>query len=210
MAGTRNALTFAVLTCALLVATTACTSSGNPAHDGTSPSSDSPTQTVSSTSSSASPSPSWTPPNYGTAKPAVDAYLAFMAATDKAFRDPTHVRSSTFDKYVAGQAKLLFDSSLAQERRQGKAQRGAAPIRHVRVVKNRVADKTLPWVVLRDCATTDPKNPYVEYYVETGKPVPQKSHNPPGPYADTIKIFLINGQWTITSFTVDTTWTCKP
>jgi hypothetical protein len=69
---------------------------------------------------------------------------------------------------------------------------------------------SLRWATLRDCAAVDPSDPLVEYYVATGKPVPQKPHNPPGPYADTIKIFLINGQWTITSFTVDTTRTCKP
>ena len=68
----------------------------------------------------------------------------------------------------------------------------------------------LPWVVLRDCATSAPVNPEVEYYVKSGKPVPQKPHEPPGPYAHTIKIFLINGQWTITQFTVDSTRTCKP
>jgi hypothetical protein len=207
MAGTRNALIFGVLPCALLVATS-CSSSGGSTHDSTPLTSDSPSSTVSSSSSSASPSPSWTPPDYGTAKPAVDAYLTFGDLVDKAFRDPARVPASTFDKYLGGQAKELFDSSLAQEKKQGKGVRGNT-VRRVRVVQNHM-DKALNWAVLRDCATDDPKNPAVEYYVKTGKPVPQKPHNPPGPYADTIKIFLVNGQWTITSFAVDSTRTCKP
>jgi hypothetical protein len=203
MAGTRNAMTLGALTCAILLATS-CSSSGGDKRDSTSPSSDSPTTTV----SSSSPAPSWTPPDYGTAKPAVDAYLTFGDLVDKAFRDPAHVPASTFNKYLGGQARLLFDQSLAQEKKQGKAVRGNT-IRRVRVVQNHM-DKALKWVMLRDCATDDPKDPAVEYYVRTGKHVPQKPHNPPGPYADTIKIFLINGQWTITSFTVDSTRTCKP
>jgi hypothetical protein len=208
MAGTRNALIFSVITCALLVATS-CSSSGRKTHDSTSPTSDSTSSTMSSSSSSPSPSPSWTPPDYGTAKPAVDAYLTFTALVDNAFRDPAHVSAATFDKYLGGQAKELFVSSLAQERKDGKAYRGAAPTRRVRVVQNHMA-ASLKWAVLHDCAIDSPTNPEVEYYVKSGKPVPQNPHNPPGPYADTIKIFLINGQWTITSFTVDSTRTCKP
>jgi hypothetical protein len=207
MAGTRSALIFGVITTVLLV-TTSCSSSGGNTHDSTPPTtSDSPTSTVSSSSSW--PSPSWTPPDYGTAKPAVDAYLTFTAMVDKAFRDPAHVSPATFDKYLGGQAKELFVSSLAQEKKDGKAYRGAAPTRRVRVVQNHMA-ASLKWAVLRDCAIDSPANPEVEYYVKSGKPVPQKPHNPPGPYADTIKIFLINGQWTITSFSVDSTRTCKP
>jgi hypothetical protein len=203
MAGTRNALIFAVLTCAALV-TTSCSSSGGNTHDSTPPTTDSP----SSSSSSASPSASWTPPDYGTAKPAVDAYLEFQALHSKALEDPARTSSSTFDKYLGGQLKQQIDAAFAAEKRQGKAYRGKT-IRRVRVVQNHM-NASLKWAVLRDCAAVDPSDPLVEYYVATGKPVPQKPHNPPGPYADRIKIFLINGQWTITSFTVDSTRTCKP
>jgi hypothetical protein len=208
MAGTRNALIFGVLTTALLVATS-CSSSGGNTHDSTPPTTDSTSSsTANSSSTSPSPTPSWTPPDYGTAKPAVDAYLEFQALHSKALEDPAHTSASTFDKYLGGQLKQQIDTAFAAEKRQGRAYRGKA-IRRVRVVQNHM-NASLKWAVLRDCAAVDPGNPLVEYYVATGKPVPQKPHNPPGPYADTIKIFLINGQWTITSFTVDSTRTCKP
>ncbi len=209
MSGNRSSLTFGVIACALLITTTACSSSGKGTRDSTSPSSELPSSSVGSASSSPSPSPSWTAPDYGTAKPAVDAYLAFSALVDKAFRNPAHVPASTFEKYLAGQAKQLFVSSLAEEKAEGKAYRGDAPIRRVRVVQNHMAE-SLRWAVLRDCAMENPADPEVEYYVATGKPVPQEKHDPPAPYADTIKIFLINGQWTITQFTVDSTRTCNP
>src|SRR4051794_30471297 len=139
MAGTRNALIFAVLTCALLVATS-CTSSGGNTHDSTAPTSDSPSST---TSSSASPSPSWTPPDYGTAKPAVDAYLEFQALHSKALEDPAHTSSSTFDKYLGGQLKQQIDAAFAAEKRQGKAYRGKT-IRRVRVIQNHL-NVSLKW-----------------------------------------------------------------
>lgn len=193
------------LAAALVVA--ACTSSAG--LHAQSPSSDSSSTEVTSPVSGSS-SPSWTPPDYGDAKPAVDAYLKFTRLVDKAFRDPAHVSSSTFDKFLAGQAKLLFDSALADEKKQNKAYRSSPDVNHVRVVKNHMTGTALPWVVLRNCATPAPTNPEVEYYVNSGKPVPQKPHEPAGPYAHTIKIFLIRGQWTITSFTSDYSRTCTP
>ena len=149
------------------------------------------------------------PPDYGTANPAVDAYLTFMGRVDHAYRDPAHVSASTFTNYLAGQARQSFETNFAQEKAQGKAVRGTAPVRRVRVTENHMGG-SMQWAELRDCAADSASDPYTEYYVATGKPVPQKPQNPPGPYADTIKIFLINGQWTITQFTVDSTRTCKP
>jgi hypothetical protein len=185
----------------------ACTSSAG-VHTQ-SPSSDASSTNVTSPVSGSS-SPSWTPPDYGNAEPAVDAYLAFETLLDKAFRDPAHVRASTFDKFLSGQAKLLFDSALADEREQGKAYRGGAVLHHVRVAANHMTGGAIPWAALRDCQTDDPANPHVEYYVETGKPVRPASARRPTPYASTIKIFLVNGQWTVTQFKIDTRKACSP
>lgn len=168
-----------------------------------------PSTATSDSPATRTPSPRWTPPDYGDALPAVNAYLTFNALVDRAFRDPARISSSTFDKYLQGQAEELFDSELAQEKAQGKAYRGGNPIPHVRVLENHLTGAALPWAVLRDCQTNDPRNPSVEYYVATGKPV---SANPADlkPYAATIKIFDIKGQWTITSFTVDSSKACTP
>ena len=127
MSGTRSGLTLGMIACALLISASACSSSGKSTRDSTSPSSETPSSPVSPTSSSGSQSPGWIPPDYGGAKPAVDAYIAFSALVDKAFRNPAHVPASTFENYLAGQAKQLFISSLAEEK--AAARRIAVPRR---------------------------------------------------------------------------------
>jgi hypothetical protein len=159
-------------------------------------------------SSAPPPSPSWTPPDYGTAQPAVQAYLDFFDAHSKAFLDPTHVDPATFDKYLMDPAKSLLDQNFADEKQQGKAYRGTPDQRRVQVVTNDAADPTLPQVTLRDCP--DPSASYIEFYVATGEPVPETTTGAPIPWAYTVKMFYVRGQWTIADFTVDATKTCTP
>jgi len=209
MSALCSGLRFGVLGCAVVVAVAGCSSGGGPRHGGSSSSSPpSSTSAPVASSSSSTSSVGWTPPAYGPAKPAVDAYLESQTLLSAALRDPAHTPASTFDRHFAGEAKQQVDASLVAEKSQGKAYRGKT-VRRVRVVANHMSASP-KWVVLRDCATVDPADPLVEYFVGTGKPVPTKPHNPPGPYADTIRIFLINGQWTITQFRVDSTRTCTP
>lgn len=113
-----------------------------------------------STITSASPSPTWSPPDYGAAQPAVDAYLKLIAASDAAYRNPAHATSAAMDQYLAGQAKQAFDAPLAALRAQGIAYRGAAATERVTVVS---ADLTgaVPEVVLRDCALASATDPFV-------------------------------------------------
>jgi hypothetical protein len=168
-----------------------------------------PTSSLPDPLTSPAPSQSWTPPDYGSAQPAVDAYLHMVSVINKAFEDPTHVSSATFDKYLGGQAKITFDQELVHERMDGRAYRGTPAERRVRVVTNKVS-ATLPEVVLRDCALASTSDPFVEYDVTTGKVVPQRTPKVPPPYAQTAKLFKINGVWQMTSYTTDSTKTCSP
>lgn len=156
-----------------------------------------------STMTSGSPPPSWSPPDYGAAQPAVDAYLKLIAASDAAYRDPAHVTSAAMDTYLAGQAKQAFDESLAAMKAQGIAYRGMEETHRVTVVS---ADLTgsVPEVVLHDCALPSATDPFVGYYVATGKPVPTSTPTVPPPYAKTAKVFRpVGTAWVITSFTTD-------
>lgn len=127
----------------------------------TSPSASSTGPITTSSSRSVRPTPSWTPPNYGSAKSAVDAFLAIDRLVDAAFRDPEKIPASTFNKYLSGQAEQLFTAALAQERAEGKAYRGGPSIPHISVLENRMTEQP-PNVLLSDCRTDDPASPLVE------------------------------------------------
>jgi hypothetical protein len=132
-----------------------------------------------------------------------------VSVINAAFEDPAHVSSATFDKYLGGQAKITFDQELAQEKKAGRAYRGTPAERRVRVIANKV-NASLPEVILRDCALASTSDPFVEYNVDTGKVIPQPTPNVPPPYAQTAKLFKINGTWQMTSYTTDATKTCSP
>jgi len=186
-----------------LLAITSCSSST------AEKSSSSPSGTA-STMTSASPSPTWSPPDYGAAQPAVDAYLQLIAASDAAYRDPAHVTSAAMDHYLAGQAQQAFDEPLAALKAQGIAYRGAAATDRVTVVS---ADLTgrVPEVVLHDCALASATDPFVGHDVATGKPIPTSAPTVPPPYAKTAKVFRpIGTAWVVTLFTTDGTKTCQP
>jgi len=193
----------AALVAVALLAITSCSSS---TADKSSSSPSGPASTI----TSASPSPTWSPPDYGAAQPAVDAYLKLIAASDAAYRDPAHVTAAALDKYLAGQAQLAFDESLAAMKAQGIAYRGADETNRVTVVS---ADLTgsVPEVVLHDCALPSATDPFVGYYETTGKPVPTSAPTVPPPYAKTAKVFRpVGTAWVITMFTTDATKTCQP
>lgn len=210
----RAAAAVATALSAAVVVLAGCSSSGNGTHtQSPPPSSLSPSSTGSSSSSSdPSPSPttSWTPPAYGAARPAVDTYLKLHAASTAAFRAPAHASSVPLDKYLAGQARLVFDQALAASKSRGIAYKGTADTPRVTVVSASLT-ASLPEVVLHDCAVASATDPLVGYYVATGKPVASPSPKVAPPYAKTIKVFQPNRKsWIITSFTTDASKTCKP
>jgi hypothetical protein len=119
------------------------------------------------------------------------------------------VPASVFAKYLAGESKKVFVAALSDEQKQGRAYRGTPPSSRVRVGANHLT-ATVPWVQLVDCALQSSADPYTEYDVAKGKPIPQPRRKVPPPYAKLIKIFLIDGKWTITSFATDSSSTCTP
>lgn len=193
-----------------LVTLAGCGSAGVHAQD---PASTSRTQGPRSTSTtdtaiSGPPSPTWTPPSYGNAQPAVDAYLAMLQAGYAAFRDPTHANTTTIDKYADGDIRYVYRQTLEQARKAGIAYRGTPATPRVTVVS--VAAGSLPKVVLRDCALSSTSDPWIAYSVESGKPVPTPTPAVAPPYANTISVFKTQGSWRVFTVKTDGTRTCQP
>ena len=161
-------------------------------------------------SSSAVPSstgPSWVPPAYGAAQPAVDAYLKMYGAYTKTFTDPVHNTSKTFDAYLIGTAKYEYEQSLIQEREQGKYYQGTPDLQRIRV-ESQSLTSVIKTVTLNSCPLRSLTDPFVEYFQATRKPVPQPVHKIQPPYRDTFKMIRLGGRWQLESISVDSSRTC--
>ena len=203
--------------CATIITGSAClvacgSSAGHTTTNNPSPSTTRAPQTSSSTSppSTTPISPSSIQTTFGAAQPAVNAYLTLQSLSDKAFTDPTHISSSTFDRYVIGSAKTTFDAALYSEKQANRYYRGAPAQQHVRVIATNLtaAPKS---VVLYSCPTASATKPFTEYDRKTGKPVPAgQSPKVPPPYGHEVKVGEFSGRWMVETFTVDATRTCRP
>lgn len=146
---------------------------------------------------------------FGAEQPAVDTYIKLVAASNAAFRDPQHVSLTLISSYTAGQAKLEYAQSLTAAKKQGIAYKGTPSTPRLSVVSSSLSG-SLPSVVLRDCGLASTTDPFVGYYIATGKKVPTSTPEVPPPYAKTIKMFQPNRKsWVITSLTTDSTKTCE-
>jgi len=154
-------------------------------------------------------SPTWTPPAYGDAQPAVDTYLAMLTAGNAAFRDPQHASLAPIDKYADGEIRYIYHQSIADARKQKLAYRGTPATPRVTVVSSAL-DATLPKVVLRDCALSSASNPWTAYSLATGKPIPPATNKVPPPYANTITVFKTQNVWHVFTIKTDGTRTCHP
>ncbi len=174
------------------------------------PSSSAPGSTPVTTSAppSSTTSPTWSPPDYGAAQPAVDAYMKVNAIYSAGLESPGAFAAASLNPYLAGQAKDAFDGSVRDELAHGRAFRGTPPSPRVLVASSNT-NGAVPEVVLSDCPMPSASSPWTEYVVATRKAVPTAVRNPPPPYAATIKVFRpVGTAWVITSFTLDGSQTC--
>lgn len=180
-----------------------------PTSDPPSSTSASPTLATSVTTPTASPtkSPSGIPTPTVTvpaAQDAVNAYIALANAYNSASVDPAHADLATINKYLSGKALTLFDQSVASMKSAGQAYRGTPGDPNVKV--QTVFSSTL--VFLTSCPADNPKDPFVEYYVATGKAVPVAKRNPPPPYLLTLPMQLVGSQWKLTDLLQNVSKTC--
>jgi hypothetical protein len=160
----------------------------------------SPSTSRSSTHASAVPTPTVTPP----AQSAVDAAVALINAYNAASINPAHADLARINQYLTGSALKLFDNQLLSMRRAGLAYRGqpANP-------RLKVAAAASATVALASCPLASATDPFTEYYVATGKPVPVTTRNPPPPYLQAITMRLVDGHWKMASLVADSSKTCK-
>jgi hypothetical protein len=183
-----------------------------PATDSPPSTSASPTPSTSATTSTSTssrtksasgiPTPTASAP---AAQGAVNAYIALANAYNHASADPAHADLTTINKYLSGKALALFDQSIASMKAAGQAYRGTPGNPNVKV--QRVFSSSS--VFLTSCPTDNPNDPFVEYYVGTGKPVPVAKRNPPPPYSLTLPMQLVGSQWKLTDLLQDVGKTCS-
>jgi hypothetical protein len=147
------------------------------------------------------PTPTVTP---AVAQGAVNAYLAGVNAANYVDRDPAHVPLAKLDQYLTGDAKALFDSAFANMKKAGLAYRGTPDTPRVRVLA--VISPTQ--VALSDCPMPSPTDPYTQYNVRTGRPVPVTTPTPPPPYRLLLNMTLVDGQWKLAGLDPDRSRTC--
>jgi hypothetical protein len=158
------------------------------------------------TSTSATTTSDWKPPDYGTAQPAVAAYLALIKALDEGLADPAHPPHAAIYKYSAGQGYDVITGSIADENAHGTAWRGTPDQPRVLVASNKANASPLPQVTLSDCPL--PSDTWEQYVVKTGKAVPQQKQSPPPPYTITALMLKIQGAWVMAQFELDGSKTC--
>lgn len=194
-----------------VMAVASCGSGGVPVQSdaptptsGTSTRSGQPTETLPSSASTATSTT-----GFGDAQPAVDVFVRLTSAYNQALQQPASTPASTFDQFVAGQAKMAFEQSLAQEKADGRAFRGTPPLNRVVVISSDLTS-VVPSVTLENCVLTSTTDPWTEYVVATGQAVPTTAPSSvPPPYAATIRVFKPNtAGWVVTSYTLDGSKTC--
>lgn len=180
------------------------------------PTSDPPSSTSASPTPSTSTSPTGKPSTSATsgiltpsvtapAQSAVDAYIALANAYNNASVDPTHADLAEINKYLGGKALMIFDNSIKTMRSAGKAYRGTPGDPRVKV--QTIFSGTS--VFLASCPAYNNKDPFVEYYVATGKPVPVAKRNPPPPYLLTLPMQLVGSKWKLVDLLQNVSKTCR-
>lgn len=161
------------------------------------------------------PTPTATPitTGFGSTQPAVDVVVAMFAAYNKATRAPVTSTSTSFDQYLVGQAKSVFDSAFAAGKTKGLAADGTPAELRISVTSTTTGPGGTNFAVLTNCPLISASNPAGAYDIKTGQhqvgtPVPGSV---PQPWPQTVKLFQANGAgpWKITYFASDASKTCK-
>jgi hypothetical protein len=174
-----------------------------------------PTATTSpTTSATSSPTSSPTSTIDPKAQPAVDAYLAYMSASDNALRNPRALGQdfapgADYTKYSFDPERSEFSAFINQLSSQGLKMAGdpGRPRPTVRSID--LAAKPSPLVVLTDCPT--PAVNWDAHEVKTGKnvTVPPPAGTVPPPYRTTVQVISYKSHWGVFKITTDSSRTCS-
>ena len=159
---------------------------------------------------SASPTPTMNPE----VQKAVDAYLAFAAAANRAQEDPVGKGGKLPE--AANFALWSYDPARSQTLvfvhvldAYNAEYRGDAPESHVQVVEVKLATNPYPIVELSDCRV--PRGSYVPYNRKTGKRLRLTGGADLGePFLADIETIKVQGRWGVRSVDVQQEGTCDP
>lgn len=137
----------------------------------------------------------------------MDTVLQVQAEYSAAIQDTRRNTTAKLDLLLAGQAKEAFDTAFASAKTAGVIYKGTPPTARIKVTSDQ-SSASVPQVVLVNCPLQSQSDPFLAYYAASGKPVPVPTTAVKPPYAQTAKVFKVNGQWVVTQFSTDATKTC--
>jgi len=147
------------------------------------------------------------------AKPAVDAYLNFVAARAEALRSPrklgqNYATKGDFTKFSFDPARGQANASIVSLGEQGLMFRGDPGRPRVKVAAIELNAKPYPTVVLKDCPTPTPT--WRIFDTKTGKDVtlPLPTGTKPTPYLSTVGVIYYQGRWGVSKIVADSSRTC--
>jgi hypothetical protein len=148
------------------------------------------------------------------AQPAVDAYLAYMTASNNALRTPRALgqdfaSGADYTKYSFDPERSQFSRFVHQLSSQGLKMAGDPGRPNPKVRSIDLAARPSPLVVLTDCPT--PAVKWDAHDVKTGKnmAVPPPAGTVPAPYATTVQVVNYRGHWGVSKITTDSSRTCS-
>jgi len=170
--------------------------------------------TSQATSATSSPTSSPTRTIDPKAKPAVDAYLAYIAASNNALRKPRALGqdiplSADYTKYSFDPERSEFSAFIHRLSSQGLRMAGDPGRPRPKVRSVDLVAKPFPIVVLTDCPT--PAVKWDAHDVKTGKnaAVAPPAGTVPPPYRTTVQVINYKNQWGVAKITTDSGRTCS-
>jgi hypothetical protein len=169
---------------------------------------------TSTTSASSSPTSNSTPTIDPKAEPAIDAYLAYISASNNAMRKPRALGQdfapgADYTKFSFDPEQSDFSNYIRQLSSEGLKMAGdpGRPRPTVRLAD--LAAKPYPLVVLTDCPTVALK--WDAYEVKTGRnvTVPRPTGTAPPPYRTTVQVINYQSHWGVSKITTDSSRTCS-
>ncbi len=162
-----------------------------------------PTTSEKTSPTSAAPKTGWTPPAYGAAKDAVDAYLKVQAATNAGLENPKQADIALIEKYTADPAQSIMVGAIKDEIAHGTAWRGTPWASRVEV-KEQIPNAA--GYVLTDCPALS--SSWMQYDITSGASIATELRTPPPPYEATVIVAEQLGVWRVLDYRLDGSRTC--
>jgi hypothetical protein len=173
-----------------------------------------PTATSTLSPMTSSPTSSPTPTIDPKVQPAVDAYLAYITASNNALREPRALGQdfapgADYTKYSFDPERSDFSAFIHQLSSQGLKMAGDPGRPRPKVRSIDLAAKPSPLVVLTDCPI--PAAKWDAHDVKTGKnmAVPPPAGTVPPPYRTTVQVINYQSHWGVSKITTDSGQTCS-